>query len=116
MLNINKSPIWYYQQPVDFRKQINGLVLFLAGEIGVNPGSGDIFIFRSKKTDKLKILVWDRNGFWLIYRKLEKGRFRFPKKEEKLLELSNEQMQWLISGLNIEKLQLQPKLKAEKFH
>lgn len=116
MFGLIKTRIWFYHKPVDFRKQINGLSILLASEIGLNPGNGEIFVFRSKRVDKLKILYWDRNGFWLIYRKLEKGRFRFPQKGEDILEISSDQMQWLMSGLNIEQLRLSPKLETSYFH
>jgi transposase len=116
MLGINHALIWFYQKPVDFRKGINGLVLLIAGDLGKNPGSGELYIFRSKTADKVKIIFWDRNGFWLMYRKLEKGRFKFPKRQDKALEISKEQMQWLLTGLNIEQLELPPKLKTNNFH
>jgi len=116
MFGLIKAKIWFYRQTIDFRKQINGLALLLAGEIGLNPGSGEVFIFRSKRVDKLKILYWDCNGFWLIYRKLEQSRFKFPHKDEAMLEVTNEQLQWLLSGLNIEKIKINPPLKPTVFH
>lgn len=116
MLNILNAQIWFYRDPVDFRKQINGLVLLIAGDLEQNPGNGDLYIFRSKGTRSLKILYWDTNGFWLLYRKLDTGKFRFPAKEDEILELSKEQLSWLLSGLDFSNRKPLKKLQTSQFH
>jgi transposase len=116
MLNIMNANIWFYREPVDFRKQINGLVLLLAGDLERNPGNGDVYIFRSKGAKSLKILLWESNGFWLLYRKLDTGRFRFPTKEDEILEISKAQLSWLLSGLDIQKLKEHKQLFPARFH
>jgi len=116
MLSFVNSKMWFYKQPIDFRKQIDGLVILLADQLNQNPTSGQIFIFRSRKGDRVKILFWERNGFWLLYKRLEKGRFKFPNIEDSQLELNPEQLDWLLSGLNMMEHRLLPTVKATSFY
>ena len=90
MLSSFITPIWLYPQPIDFRKQIDGLVLLIADHLQLNPVSGQLFLFRNRGANKIKLLWWDRNGFWLCYKRLEKGRLRFPSGGEEVLELSRD--------------------------
>jgi len=76
-LGFNQT-IWYYQFPIDFRKQVDGLVLLIADKLERDPVSGQLFIFRNRQSNKLKLLWWDHHGFWLLYRRIEKGRFKLP--------------------------------------
>src|SRR5271156_3906337 len=99
LLSFN-APIWFYPQPVDFRKQTDGLVMFVADHLQMNPTSGQLFIFRNRSRNKLKMLWWDRNGFWLFYRRLEKGAFKLPQASDAALQLTRDQLSWLLSGLN----------------
>jgi len=101
---------------LDFRKQIDGLVSFIAADFELNPASGQLFVFRNSKADKIKILVWDRNGFWLLYKRLEKGRFKYPAILDEQEELSSEQLSWLISGLDLKKCRPLPQINATKFY
>jgi transposase len=94
------TPIWFYPAPVDFRKQLDGLVLFIADHLHMNPASGQLFIFRNRSRSKLKMVLWDRNGFWLFYRRLEKGLFKLPQVSDTALQLTRDQLNWLLSGLN----------------
>jgi len=73
--------VYVYQGPVDMRKQIDGLSL-LAQEISAEPLSGAVFVFFNRQRDKVKLLWWDRHGFWVAYKRLERGRFRVPKLSE----------------------------------
>ena len=108
--------IWLYPNPIDFRKQIDGLVVLVADHLELNPTSGQMFLFRNRTQNKLKILWWDKNGFWLFYKRLEKGKFKFPEISEKPLELSRDQMSWLISGLNFLKQTPLPNVNATNFY
>ncbi len=116
MLSSFVTPIWLYPQPVDFRKQIDGLVLLIADHLQLNPTSGQLFLFRNRSANKIKILWWERNGFWLCYKRLEKGRLLFPSFSEKALELTRDQFSWLLSGLDYIKQQQLPEIKATYFY
>ena len=104
--------VWLYQEGIDFRKQIDGLSILVSSNMHKNPGNGEIFLFFSKKADKIKILFWDRIGFWLCYKRLEKGRFKVPKNKE-LIDF--EQMCWLLDGLDINNLEGYKRLNYSTF-
>ena len=69
-----KAPIYFYRKPIDFRCGIDGLCLLVADKLKDNPSSGNIFIFRNKGNDRIKILYYENNGFWLLYIRLEQGK------------------------------------------
>jgi transposase len=114
-LSFNTS-IWLYPGIVDFRKQIDGLVLLIADHMEKNPTSGQLFLFRNRDSNKLKILCWDRNGFWLFYKRLERGKFRFPVLDVEAVELTRDQLNWLLSGLDCLSHPLLPEVKASNFY
>jgi transposase len=95
-----KTPIWLYPKPVDFRKQIDGLAILIADQLDLDPSSGELFIFRNRSRDKIKLLWYDSNGYWLCYKRLEKGRLKFPDEGAAKMDLSRDQLSWLLSGLN----------------
>ena len=95
------APIWFYRQPVDFRRQIDGLVVLVADTLEQNPTCGQLFVFRNKQADKVKLLYWEDNGFWLLYKRIEKGKFIFPGQRDEAMVLTRTQLQWLLSGLDI---------------
>jgi transposase len=110
------SSIWFHPHPLDFRKQIDGLVILVADHLKLMPTSGQMFLFRNRTSNKIKILWWDRNGFWLCYKRLEKGKFKFPKIMDTALELSRDQLGWLLSGLDFQKYSEIPKVTATNFY
>lgn len=116
MLFPMSSAIWLHPEPIDFRKQIDGLVLIVADHLQLNPTSGQLFLFRNRSASKIKILWWDRNGFWLLYKRLEKGKFKFPSQTDRAIELTRDQMAWLLSGLDCLSHALLPEVKASNFY
>jgi len=69
---------YVYSEAVDMRKSIDGLSQIVAAAMGMNPLSGQVFVFIGRRRDRAKLLVWDRHGFWLLYKRLERGRFSDP--------------------------------------
>ena len=65
-------------EAVDMRKSIDGLSQIVAAAMGMNPMSGQVFVFIGRRRDRAKLLVWDRHGFWVLYKRLERGRFTDP--------------------------------------
>ena len=102
MLNVINTAIWLYQEPVDFRKQLDSLIMLVSGKLKKDPASGNWFIFRNKQGNKLKIIVWEHNGFWMLYKRIEKGRFQLPKKEDKQMTVTPHQLSWLLSGISMD--------------
>lgn len=87
----------------DMRKSIDGLSLIVAEQLEMDPFSEAWFIFCNRGRDKLKILFWDTNGFWLYYRRLEKGTFKWPRPNPQgVISISKPQLHWLLSGLALE--------------
>jgi len=107
--------IWFYREIVDFRKQTNGLVILIADQLNQNPTTGDLYIFRNRQANKIKLLHFDRNGFWLHYKTLQRGRFTFPSYGEDVWELSKDELNWLLSGLDITKQKQLPQVTATNF-
>ena len=99
LLSFN-TQIWFYRQPIDFRKQIDGIVYLVADTLHKDPTSGQLFVFRNKSADKLKMLYWEDQGFWLLYKRFEKSRFKFPVIIDDTMELSTQQLQWLLTGID----------------
>lgn len=98
--------IYLHRDVVDFRKSINGLMVIVEQEIKLSPFDGALFIFCNRSRDKLKALYWDKTGFCLWYKRLEKDKFKWPRKSSSYtINLSVQQWSWLLSGLDITKMQ-----------
>lgn len=96
------AEIYLHCQPVDFRQSINGLMVRVQEEMQLSPFSAALFIFCNQSRDKLKALYWDKTGFCLWYKRLEKDKFCWPKNQPmSSLSLTTEQLQWLLSGLDL---------------
>jgi transposase len=76
--------IWLAAEPVDLRKSFDGLAALVQEGLRGDPLSGDIFVFRNKAADRIKLLVWEEDGYAIWYKRLEAGRFRFPPSPEAL--------------------------------
>jgi len=88
--------ILLYRPFVDFRKSINGLCGIVVGELELDPFQNYLFLFTSKRRDRIKILYWDKTGFALWYKRLEKEKFHWPKDlEEQKIFLKTEELEWL---------------------
>jgi transposase len=86
--------------PTDMRKQINGLSVAVEEEFGKALFSGSLFIFCNKPRRRLKILYWDRNGFCMWLKRLEKDRFPWPKDEAESKEITVSQLKMLLDGID----------------
>jgi transposase len=95
-----RLPILIATRPVDFRCGHNALALIVQTELNLNPHSGVTVVFRSKRGDRLKILVWDGTGMVLIYKVLESGNFAWPKVQDGTMRLSRAQAEALFEGLD----------------
>ena len=90
----------------DLRKSIDGLSIIVQESFNLDPFSRCLFVFSNRNKDKIKILEWENNGFWLHYKRLEKGRFKWPSnKKGETLNISQRQLRWLLDGLTLEQKQ-----------
>jgi len=97
----------------DMRKSIDGLAVLVKEGFSLDPFSPCLFAFCNRSRDKLKILQWEHNGFWLHYRRLEKGKFHWPvKSSSRPLEISRRELNWLLDGLSLVQKQAHQKVSA----
>ena len=90
----------------DMRKSIDALAALVTHQFQLDVFGDALFVFCNRQRDKLKILYWDHNGFWLYYRRLERGRFRWPDAgSEQALSINRRQLQWLLDGLTLQQSQ-----------
>lgn len=87
-------------KPVDFRKGHDGLAAVVQQQLGFDPHSGIVVVFRSKRGDRIKVLVWDGSGIVLIYKRLEHGKFAWPAIGDGVMRLSRAQFEALFEGLD----------------
>lgn len=114
---LSKTPIeqvYLATGSTDLRKSIDGLAGIVQMSFQLDPFSSNLFVFCNRKRDKLKILHWDHNGFWLYYRRLEKGVFQWPDEQTSTsLSISPRQLNWLLDGLPFEQKQAHQKIDAK---
>jgi transposase len=85
----------------DLRKSIDGLAAIVQENFGLDPFSPCLFVFCNREHNKLKILYWEHNGFWLFYRRLERGTFQWPTGSGTPVTVSNRELRWLLDGLSL---------------
>ncbi len=103
--------VFLHRDPVDGRKQINGLAVIVQTFMNLNPFQNALFVFVTRRRDTIKILYWNQSGFALWAYRLEKEKFRWPKRmNEEVVELSNQQLSWLIEGYDIMRMTPHEKL------
>lgn len=101
MLTIKESTKIYLRPGrTDFRKSINGLSVIVEQTMKQDSMNGNYFVFCDRSKEKLKILYYDTNGFCLWYKRLEKDKFRWPKNEEDAREITRQEFDWLMRGLD----------------
>ena len=90
--------------PCDMRKGYNGLAALVAGQLGEQPASGKLFVFTNRSRDMVKMLYWDGTGLWILAKRLERGRFNWPRGLEHSngkLVIRPEALEMLLSGIDL---------------
>jgi len=85
----------------DMRKQINGLSIMVADHLEMDPLTGHLFVFCNRRRNMIKVLYWDRNGFCLYVKRLEKHYFKWPERISEVCEIDSRQLNWLLDGLEV---------------
>ena len=105
-------PIYLHRDPVDFRKSINGLAGIVSEEMCMDIYSKAIFVFCNKNRSQLKVLFWDDTGFVLWQKRLEKDKFKWPRKDPlSTVSINHEQWDWLLRGFDFAKFKPHVQLK-----
>lgn len=102
--------VYVCQQPVDFRKQINGLSVMVENTLLLNPFSEHLFVFFNRRRNSIKILYWERNGFCLWQKRLERDQFFLPSYKEDVISLTGQQLNWLLDGYDLSLMKPHEKL------
>jgi len=99
----NELPAVYLcREAVDFRKGINGLAALVEEALALDPFSEQLFVFCNRSRNRVRILYWERNGFCLWQKRLEKHRFHWPRRASgSVVTLSGQQLNWLLDGLDV---------------
>jgi transposase len=99
---VDPGTIYLHRDPVDFRKSINGLAAIVEQEMELSPFADALFVFCNRNRDRLKVLYWDRTGFALWYKRLERERFKWPRRyPEAVMTLDEHYWQRLLSGFDV---------------
>ncbi len=99
--------VYLHREPIDFRLNINGLALLVEQALGLDPFASCAYVFSNRRRNRVKILGWDRNGYWLLLKRLEQDRFVWPAADA-VPTLTVEQLHWLLEGIDIGVVQRHP--------
>ena len=99
----------------DMRRSIDGLVATITQVFKLDPCSRSLFLFCGRSNTRLKALFWEGDGFLLLYKRLEHGRFQWPRKESEARQITSQQLRWLLEGLNIEQPKAVRKVESRIF-
>lgn len=114
-IKLNAPTVWFYNNAIDFRKSIDGLVTLIQMQLNQNPSQG-VYIFFNRSRDKLKILAWHGNGFVLLYKRLEVGKFTIPNvRDAQSVLLDEKQLSWVLAGLDWEKMRNWNQLEFDEY-
>ena len=115
MICLDEYCIHLYKGFVDFRKSIDGLYAIVDSDTTIDIFEKHLFIFSNKSKDKVKILYWDKTGFVMWYKRLEKGRFKWSTKaRDEVIKLSREEFIWLLRGIDILKIKAHKEIFYQK--
>lgn len=99
---LDSAEVFLHREPVDFRKQINGLSVLVQASMELDPMREALFVFSNRRRDRIKVLYWDRSGFCLWLKRLERERFVWPAThEDAVISLTGESLNWLLAGFDI---------------
>ena len=93
--------IWLASEATDLRKSFDSLAEVVRRQLALDPLSGQLFVFRNKRADRVKLLYWDEDGFVIVYKRLEAGTFRFPSVQGAGAEIRAADLQMLLDGVDL---------------
>lgn len=99
--------VYLHRDAIDFRKSINGLAVLVEQSMKLDPFGRAVYGFRNRRADRIKLLLYGRNGFWLLMKRLEADRFCWPRTAG-IVELSVQQLHWLLDGIDLSAMRKHP--------
>ncbi|NUO82318.1 IS66 family insertion sequence element accessory protein TnpB [candidate division KSB1 bacterium] len=105
-----------YAHATDMRKSFEGLSGLVTSALTRDPTSGDVYVFLNRRRDRMKLLLWDRSGFWLFYKRLEQGTFQLPSNlaEQTSLELRYDELLLILEGIDLTSIKRRHRYSKEK--
>ncbi|KVO95932.1 transposase [Burkholderia ubonensis] len=100
--------IYLHREPIDFRAGLNTLVTMVEQSMQLDPLARAVFAFHNRKRDRVKLLLYDRAGFWLMLKRLEVDRFVWPRRQQAVIELTTEQLHLLLDGVDVDAVHRHP--------
>ena len=86
----------------DLRKGVDSLAAIVREEFGLDPFTNTLFLFCGRRRDRIKALYWEQDGFVLLYKRLERGVYQWPRNAREAMEITPQQYRWLMEGLSVE--------------
>ena len=100
IIDLSKVKIFLHPGFTDLRKAVNGLSVIVQETMKQDPFSGSVYLFCNHERKLIKAVYWDKTGFWLCQKRLEKDKYPWPQNEKEAMELSTEQLQMLLTGID----------------
>ena len=102
---------YLYPQATDMRKSFDGLSGIVTSILARDPMSGEVYIFLNRRRDRMKLLLWDKTGFWLFYKRLEQGTFQLPAHtpQETAVDLPYEELLLILEGIDLSSIKRRPR-------
>ena len=101
--------VFLHREPIDFRAGINSLVMLVEQSMQLDPLARAVYAFHNRRRNRVKLLLYDQSGFWLMLKRLEADHFAWPRRQQAVIELTTEQLQWLLDGIDIDAVRRHPK-------
>jgi transposase len=100
--------VFLHREPIDFRAGINSLVALVEQSMQLDPFERAVFAFHNRRRNRVKLLFYERTGFWLMLRRLEPDHFVWPRRPQAVIELTTEQLHWLHEGIDVDAVRRHP--------
>lgn len=100
--------VYLHREPIDFRAGINSLAILVQETMELDPFAPAVFAFCNRRRDRMKLLFFDRSGFVMVLKRLTEDRFRWPRRHETVVELTTEQLHWILDGMDIDAMVRHP--------
>ena len=101
--------VFLHREPIDFRAGINSLVTLVEQSMQLDPLARAVYAFHNRRRNRVKLLLYDQSGFWLMLKRLEADHFAWPRRQQTVIELTTEQLHWLLEGIDIDAVRRHPK-------
>jgi transposase len=100
--------VYLHREAIDFRIGLNGLATLVEQSMQLDPFARAVYAFCNRRRNRIKLLLYDRTGFWVLMKRLEADHFVWPRRQQAVIELTTEQLHWLLDGIDIDAVRRHP--------